>query len=244
LSGFAAAALWPISPPEVPQLMPFATEFEIQAMPRWSPKGDRIAYVAAVDGALQVIVRSLGSSTPTQITHETQPVRSPLWSGDATRIYYIAGIRPNTVLRSIAVAGGPSEKVLEAVSKADLSPDGKTLAVLVPDAQGQHRLALSSPPGAPPQSDSRVAFSDSGLAELQFDLRGKYLGISNNDRFWRIPLDGRPGEEMERGATAPFTWRFAWSSDDGQIIGDMAVAARDSHLGGDVRARAGFSLAL
>ena len=26
---------------------PFATEFEFQAMPRWSPKGDRIAYVAA-----------------------------------------------------------------------------------------------------------------------------------------------------------------------------------------------------
>jgi Tol biopolymer transport system component len=55
------------------------------------------------------------------------------------------------------------------------------------------------------------------------------LGISNNDRFWRLPLDDGPAEEL-RGTRAPFTWRFAWSSDTGRIIGDTAVLSRASHL--------------
>ena len=53
--GFAIAALWPIPLPEPAQPVPFATESELQAMPRWSPKGDRIAYVASVGGVLQVL---------------------------------------------------------------------------------------------------------------------------------------------------------------------------------------------
>ena len=48
-------------PTDSAKLTPFATEFEFQAMPRWSPKGDRIAYVAAVDGVLQIFTKSLNS---------------------------------------------------------------------------------------------------------------------------------------------------------------------------------------
>ena len=227
--GFGVAAFWPTPPSEPAQTAPFATEFELQAMPRWSPQGDRIAYVAPVDGILQVFTKSLDSTTPTQITHETQPAWNPLWSANATRIYFITGIRPKTVLRSIAVAGGSSEVVLDRVSKADLSPDGRTLAVVVPDAEGAYQLAFSSPPGATPRFDSRIPLSDGALLELRFDLTGTYLGVSNNDRFWKIPLDGGPSEEVERRPRAPFTWRFAWSA-DGPIVGDGAVAARASHL--------------
>ena len=232
--GFGAAAFWPAPPAEPAQTIPFATEFEVQALPRWSPKGDRIAYVAPVDGILQVFTKSLGSTTPTQITRESEPASNPLWSADATRIYFITGTRPKTVLRSIAVAGGPSQAVLDGVAKADLSPDGKTMAVIVPDARGVYQLAFSAPPGRPPRSESRISLSDNALSELRFDLSGKYLGVSNNDRFWRIPLDGGRIDEMPRHPRAPFTWRFTWSA-DGRIIGDMAVAARDSHLwSGDV----------
>jgi serine/threonine protein kinase len=230
LVGFTAAALWPIPPSEPPPIVPFATEFELQAMPRWSPKGDQIAYVAPVDGILQVFVRPLGSSTPEQITRETEPARNPMWSADATRLYYITGTRPDMVLRSIALAGGPSEKVLDRVVRADLSPNGQSLALLVRDAQGAYQLAFSSPPWASPQPDSRVPLYDIAIAELAFDVSGKYLGISNNDRFLRVPLDGGPSEEMQRGTRAPFTWRFTWSADSGTIIGDTGVAARDSHL--------------
>lgn len=122
LAWMAAAALavavavllfWPLPPGEPPQAVPFATEARIQTMPRWSPKGDRIVYVADADGVLQVFTRSLGSSTPTQITHEPESTWYPLWSGDASHIYYLTGLRPHMQLRSIAV-GFPAACATEA----------------------------------------------------------------------------------------------------------------------------------
>ena len=135
---------------ERPPLTPFASESELQLMPRWSPKSDRIAYVATVDDVLQIFTKSPGSSALTQITHEQESCFNPFWSADGARIFFLTGRRPNTSVRSIAVAGGASERVLDGVYRADLSPDGKTLAVLVQDTPGSYRLALSSPPGAPP----------------------------------------------------------------------------------------------
>jgi serine/threonine protein kinase len=228
--GLGSAAVWPMTPVPPPRVVPFATEFEVQAMPRWSPKGNRIAYVAPVEGILQVFVKSLESSTPNQITHESEPATSPFWSADATRIYYITGIWPKSVLRSIAVVGGPSDVVLEGVRRAALSPDGRTLAVLMGDARGEYQLAFSTPPGTAPRRDTRVPLSDNALSEMQFDLEGRYLGISNNNQFWKVPLAGGPAEELRQGANAQFTYRFAWSSAKRRIYGDVAVAARDAPL--------------
>src|SRR4030095_2346773 len=136
----------PLSPVTPPRIVPFATEFDVQAMPSWSPKGNRIAYVAPVDGVLQIFVRSIESSTPTQITHEREPATSPFWSPDANRIYYITGSWPKAVLRSTAVVGGPSEVVLEGVRRAALSPDGQTLAVLIAHARGEDQPSSCTPP--------------------------------------------------------------------------------------------------
>jgi hypothetical protein len=77
-------ALWPMPAVEPPVPIPFATEAEVQAMPRWSPGGDRIAYVAAVDSVLQVFTKSPGSAAPTQITREATESLNPIWSPDGT----------------------------------------------------------------------------------------------------------------------------------------------------------------
>jgi Tol biopolymer transport system component len=198
-------------------LQPFASESDLQLMPRWSLKGDRIAYVATVDGMLQVFTKSLGSSARTQITHEPQSCFSPFWSPDGTRIFFLTGRRPNTSVRSIALAGGGSELVLDGVYRADLSHDGKTLAVLVQDAHGSYRLALSSPPGEPPKPYSEAplaSFRDTGtLTSLRFDNSGRYLGLFTGapspPEFWRIPMSGGSPEEMlggRRQDAGHFTW--------------------------------------
>lgn len=90
-TALAAVLLWPLPPSEPKQIEPFATEARIQTMPRWSPKGDRIVYVADVDGVMQVFTKSLGSSTPTQITHEPQSAITPFWSTDASHVFYLTG---------------------------------------------------------------------------------------------------------------------------------------------------------
>jgi Tol biopolymer transport system component/predicted Ser/Thr protein kinase len=217
LIGVLLAALWPTTTAPAPEVMPFATESELQIMPRWSPQGDRIAFVADVDGILQVFTKKLGSSTRTQITREKKSCFNPFWSADATRIYYLTGVEPKMSLWSAAVAGGSSQWLFDGIHWADLSPDGKTLAVLSTDAPGQYRLALSSPPGAPPQlyghpPISAMRFTTAGI-NLQFDPSGRYLGLLTTERsrveFWKIPLDGRVPQEMLRGKGTNrqfFTW--------------------------------------
>ena len=144
-------------------------------------------------------------------------------------MYFITGVRPNTSLKSIAVAGGASEQVLAGVYKADLSPDGKTLAVLVPEAPGQYRLAFASPPGAPAKPYSQVSLVDVALSELRFDEEGRYLGLSGGGRFWRIPVDGSSPQEIAPGTTR-VSGHFTWSSDRRWVISDTAVGAANSHL--------------
>jgi hypothetical protein len=65
ICGFLIAAFWPAPPAAPPKLTPFAAESAIQIMPAWSPTGDRIAYVADVNGQMQVFTKKLGSSIPT-----------------------------------------------------------------------------------------------------------------------------------------------------------------------------------
>jgi serine/threonine protein kinase len=227
-------ALWPIPTPEVGEMIPFATESEVQTMPRWSPKGDRIAYVAAVDSVLQVFAKSPGSSVPTQITHEKQGCLNPMWSPDGTRIYFLTGNRPNRSLRSIAVAGGSSEIVLDRVFQADLSPDGKTIAAMWFDSAGRYQLAFSSPPGAAPRPYSRPpfpAFPDAGNpAYPRFDSSGKFLGLFGQG-FWRIPVNDQPPEEMLHGSAGGIIGHYDWLRNGAGIVTDVNGALQDNfHL--------------
>jgi len=230
-AGFLAAALWPLPPPDPPKVTPFANEAEIQTMPAWSPRGDRLAYSAEVNGILQIFTRTLGSSIPTQMTHQNESCFSPFWAADGTRIYFTVGTflgaRSNRSLRSVAVGGGQAQKALNGVPSAALSPDGKTMVVMAPDSPGQYRLAFSSPPGAPPKPYTRPPLSGPRPLDtswgLQFTPSGKYVGFLGRPRgapeFWRIPLDGGPPEELWR-ATDNNLLEFTWLRDDRRIITD------------------------
>ena len=229
IGGFLIAAFWPLPPPEPPKLTPFAAESDIQTMPAWSPKGDRIAYSSDVNGILQILTKKVGSSMPTQMTHQNESCFNPFWTADGTRIYYTSGTRVNSRLWLVAIAGGQAEKVLDGVLSATLSPDGKTLAVMAPESAGRYRLAFSSPPGARPQPCSRLGFSgiesSGNNFSFQFTPSGKYLGFStgaaDGPGFWRIALDGGPPEELAPG-TMGRPRQFTWMRDGQRVIGNAA----------------------
>ena len=229
-AGFLAAALWPLPPPDPPKVTPFANEAVIQSMPAWSPKGDRMAYSADVNGILQIFTKTLGSSIPTQMTHQNESCFSPFWTADGTRIYFTSGMfaggpANNRSLWSVAVGGGQAEKILDGVPSAALSPDGKTMVVMAPDSPGQYRLAFSSPPGAPPKPYTRPPLSGARPLDpswiFQFTPTGRNVGFLAHPRgapeFWRIPLDGGPPEELWR-ATDNALREFTWLPDDRRII--------------------------
>ena len=231
IAGFGAALFWPIPAPEPSRPQPFATEFDLQTTPRWSPTGDRIAYVAAVNGVFQVFAKKLDAVAPTQITHEPVSCSQPSWSGDGTRIYFIEGLFPAMSVRSIAVAGGPSQLVRDKTIAAELTPDGKTLAMLLEDEAGKYRLAFASPPEAPPQFYTRGKFTSLfGANETSMHMHpsGKFMGlIFAGNEFWKVPLGG--GEpELVRGLQGIDD--FAFWNDERHILALHAINPSDSEL--------------
>jgi Tol biopolymer transport system component len=236
-----AALFWPLPLAQLPQVVPFATEAAIQTMSRWSPQGDRIAFVADVDGVLQVFTKSLGSSTRYQITREAESCLSPMWSGDGSRIYYLTGIRPRLRLRSVAVVGGEYRTVLENVYSADISPDGRTLAVFVSDSPGTYRLAFASPPDSPPQPYAHAPFASYRTAGVSsyvaFEPGGSFLGVAANtgsaNQFWRIPSDRGPAVEVS-ALRGQVTLPFAFLGPDRLVHSSAVTGPRMQLMMGDL----------
>ena len=222
-AGFLIAAFVPIPPTGPGHATPFATEQEIQSMPAWSRQGDRIAYSASVNGIFQIFSKQLGSSTPTQITRQDTSCFYPFWSADGTHIFY----HSDENLWSISVAGGQPEKILDGVLNTQLSPDGRTLALMARQPGGLYRLAFSSPPGTPPQpySGEPVASmrSTNVGTVLRFTRDGRYVGFYTDApgtvQFWKIPVNGGNPEQVPMGKDVTFTPKtFEWIPDGNGII--------------------------
>ena len=198
-------------------------------MPRWSPAGDRVAYVANVNGLLQVFVKKPGSSTVTQITHENQSCFQPFWGPEGKRIYFRERSGNSSSLWSISTTGGSPEKILDNVIRADLSPDGKTLALIVV-LNDRLQLAFSSPPGAAPAPYNQAPLNDPGALQgatwVQYHPSGKYIGLYSNGRgqFWKIPTNGGPPQELLHGHATGWS-DFAWLAGGNRVVGHALSGA-------------------
>jgi serine/threonine protein kinase len=234
LAGFVAASFVPVPSGRPGRVTSFAAEAEIQTMPAWAPKGNRIAFAADVNGIFQIFTKQLSSSARTQITQQDVSCSDPIWSPDGTRIFYTVNRSVgDTSIWSISVAGGEAVRVLDGISQAALSPDGKTMAVMAREATGLYRLAFSSPPGAPPQPYalepvSRLRAIDSDTF-LRFTSDGSCLGLYTDAggrvAFWIIPMNGKrpetggpPEEVPQQRVVVRATDPFAWLPDNRGIV--------------------------
>jgi eukaryotic-like serine/threonine-protein kinase len=240
IAGIALALVWLEAPLAPARYIPFATEPGIQTLPAWSPTGDRIAYSSEVDGVFQILVRKIGSSTPSQITRQDASCFLPFWSPDGTRIYYTVDRQGlDRSLWSTGVAGGDAEKVLDGVPEAAIAPDGKTLVVAAHQPDNTYALMLSSPPGAPPRPFPQASISQLREAfewqfVFQFTKDGKYLGLLTDVRakseFWKIPMDGGAPEVLVQGRDmGEFSTGFNWLP-DGSIVWSSNSSGGDGHL--------------
>jgi eukaryotic-like serine/threonine-protein kinase len=229
LIGAVLTLYYPVPLPEPPRVTPFATEEEFQSMPRWSPSGDRIAFVANVNGLLQVFVKKPGSATLTQVTHEPHSCFHPMWSADGKRIYFREGGGAGSSLWVISTAGGAPEQIVDGVIRADLSPDGKTLAI-VTILDGRLQLAFASPPNAKPMPYSQAPLNDpaslQGPVWLQYHPSGAYLGVYAGGRgqLWKVPSDGGAPQELLHGRASGWS-DFAWLTGGSRLVGHALSGA-------------------
>jgi Tol biopolymer transport system component len=62
--------------------------------PRWSPQGDRLAFLAQVEGKAQIFVMPLAGGDALQLTKLSPGVQQFAWSPDGTRIAFVASDEP------------------------------------------------------------------------------------------------------------------------------------------------------
>ena len=232
-----------------------ATSAAYEGLPAFSPDGQIVAYAQDVGGVLQIFTRRLSSDTAARVTSSAFDCKYPFWSPDGKRLYYIslAGYREG--LWSIGAAGGTQEVVVENVTRAAISPDGRTLAFLRDeqhaDTIGTAALWLSTPEGAAPWSKETVQkaaqryaplgdarFIDAALAFSPDGGRLALCGVPGirEERmwqFWIIPLPaGAPRRRLQSWSDAgPRNISVAWFPDGRHVaLGMSALSTPGSHL--------------
>lgn len=201
---------------------PLQTMPEYEGSPAFSRDGRTVAYVAESGGLLQVFTRGMDAVRGVQLTHSLQDCQTPFWSADGREIYYISVARDRNALWAIGVAGGTPRVVLENVTTAALSSDGRALAFLRDNPkQGGLQLWFASPPDAPPLLYGSGDFSKRMFqaGTLMFapnsSVLGAWLTIANAGgqprEFWLIDPISKTGRRVlpslsDVSRPAPFSW--------------------------------------
>ncbi len=167
--------------------VPLSTDAGYQGQPAWSPDGKTLAYVADVDGVLQVFTRGVGSALRTQITRSRFDCHDPFWSHDSSRMYFHSLAGGKDSLWSVSPAGGPADVVMEGATRAALSPDDRALAVFREDSDTSVGMSLwfASGSGKDPRKYSRPPFDrvvSDGL--LRYSPDGSKLLVWANGYGW------------------------------------------------------------
>jgi eukaryotic-like serine/threonine-protein kinase len=228
---------------------PLVTDSTFQGAPVWSPDGRSLAYVAAVDGVLQVFTRTASPSQSTQLTHSRFDCYEPFWSADGRRVYYHSQAQDKQGLWWVSAATGEPENVLQNAVKAALTPDGSLVFFMDESPQGGNlRLWTASASGANPRPTSIVQLASQALTDawLRFSPdRSKLLvwtygwllnetGQGDVNQFWLVSWrDGtvRPvlASLSTRGRSGAVA--FDWLADNRHVVISLSgLDTADRHL--------------
>jgi Tol biopolymer transport system component len=240
----------PKEPEEEPALPPLQitpfTSFPGRAIsPRFSPNGDRIAFVwDGEDGEnFDIYVKTVGAGVPLRLTSDRGDDVAPAWSPNGTQIAFCrVDWASNEYGIWVTSALGPPEQRLislrEPVDSLDWSPDGKWLAFgytegpekpwgvyLLSVQDGSLRRVMNPPKGS---MDDTPVFSPDGTM-LAF-TRGT-LGLGGKSIYRVRVADGHP-----RGEPEPITFAehrpagLSWTEDGREIVFSEAASGERAQI--------------
>ena len=239
LIGIALALRGPRTPDQsLYKFTPFSFDPGGNIDPVWAPDGKTVAYAARQSsGPYQVFLRSLDSPSPVQLTHAAEGMTPIEWSPDGQRIFLNSDRKP-PALWSVAKVGGEPEAVgslPEDVVAVDVSPDNRTVAMVLDGKDRKGMVWTSSPIGSPPQLYSPAPFPGADFyntPSLKFSPDGKSLLLLINrkeEQAWLLPYpptsSHRPRRVFETLPTAGGTPEFSWMPDSRHVVLSLGTSS-------------------
>lgn len=102
-----------------------------EVWPRWSPKGDLIAFEAYYESNRDIYVVPAAGGEPTRLTFDRKADFSPCWSPDGNEIAFVSGREGTIDIWAVSVSGGDPRRITDLPGAEDgptWSPDGKWIA--------------------------------------------------------------------------------------------------------------------
>lgn len=225
---------------------PVASAAAYEGMPVWSPDGQSLAWVADVDGVLQVFVRRLTDAVATQVTRGRFDAEEPFWAPDSRSLFFVSAAGEGSGLWSVGAAGGRPELLLENVNHAAIDPSGSKLALLRTDNTLYQRLWWAAADGSGLVEETRGAFGASGFGlggQLRFRPDGRYLLVwvftarqgpqQSTSAYYLLPLEpGGAVREVLTGVPSSANLQpVSWLPDNRHVVVGIAdVAGTTRHL--------------
>lgn len=151
--------------------------------PAWSPQGDRIAFVRAVDGKPQIHVLPTAGGEAIALTQNDTGAVAPKWSPDGTRILFASSLSYAQARAALEKAGQPATPRWPVERPGRVANDTKNYAAAAKGPAGaKSPTATKSPAAALPEADlSAVA-----LAKADGTLQERREWLAKNE------ADGNP----------------------------------------------------
>lgn len=180
---------------------PFAMEAGRETDPAWSPDGRALAYAASVQGVTQILIKTIGAHTATQVTRQPKDCVKPFWSADGRQIYFISG----QAIWKVGAAGGEAKLLLRpAIQTGSVSPNG-TLA-FIRGLGGAMSLWTANADGSGERIYRHTAFPNSFARcwTISFSRDGSKLAVlmerATSSGFftelWIVPFSGGTPERV------------------------------------------------
>jgi TolB protein len=204
------------------------------AAPRWSPKGERIVYVAEGSSGQLYLMRADGTGVR-RVTHDGWDYNYPTWSPNGRRIAFVRGNASSYGIWAMNVNGTDLRRLTDVPSDASpaWSPDGSMIAfqrfvdgvgiaIWLMDADGGNQVQLTTPltTSIREQNDLRPDWSpggDSIAFERQFgrlDCDQRDCGARTSD-IYVIRADGTSLRRLTKSGDSV---EPRWSPDGNRIV--------------------------
>lgn len=170
------------------------------AVPRWSPDGGRLAYLARANGVMQVYIHA-HSGSARQITHAAADVIDVAWSPDGERLAYVASdVPPNRVAlaqhHDYFIAGNND------YTATALTPSDHLWVVSLRDGherrltQGTWTIAPTDPGGI---FSPQIAWTPDGRNITYTRVEDTFGGNNEYSTLWQIPATGGTAARLTTG---------------------------------------------